>query len=375
MAAQKYTVAKELHIRQYAPRVQHDNLAGVLYEGFIIDAVEEVEGEVYEDPVTHFASNAWLKDGNGFYYWKGGVVGGDTALAPALLPRSTEWWFEFLQIERLWTELGTRGEGVSVAVWDTGFDNRRSTIVNTSRLSGENFLDVQMDKLGDTDPGFHGTEVLRLIGGDGSMPGVAPGCNLIVAKGVDQKNRRYKFKEFIESKSFKQADIVNISYAFLKEQDPDVFNQIVEFVPASDKIIVAAMGNYGKDFEFITAPGSFPSVIGVNAIMNEQMKLADLSTRVPNTHTICLTAPGVGIKSIFFSDQLSGTSYACAVVTGVCALIIAYLKKNNIPFSSGQIKSILESACIASSQWDKQLYGNGVLQSVSLIEKLKQLPL
>lgn len=358
MATVKYKVIEEMHIRSIAPQLMgNDNIIGLLQPGFIIDAIDDhLQGETYRE------SNLWLTDANGFYYWKGAAVkvGGDTDYSDA-----REWWFERLQVERIWNVLGTKGEGVRIAVWDTGVDVGRTGL---NGVTGYNFLDNSND-FQDTSNNLHGTNVARLI------RSIAPGCSIFAAKAYEKGGtgvERIAFENFANSDIFIKTDIINISYAFQRAGSDMIalINKMTEKIGFSHTVC-AAIGNFfpNANTPFTTYPSALPSVIAIGAINKD----GTLFEQSPNTNYVSFCAPGNEITNLLpNSENLKGTSFACAMVSGISALIISYFQKKGILINHSEVKNLLLNSCREQPDTPSR-FGNGVLDTDLLLQNIQNL--
>lgn len=283
-----------------------------------------------------------------------------------------EWWFKSLEIQWLWKELGTKGGGVSVAIWDSGLDNLFG-FMNRERIRGKNFFDDQGENyFGDENWERHGSEVARIIAASGDHWGVAPEASPIIARAVDDR-RIADFRAFMNDPGIRKADIINISHAFLPsvQEHSAVIAAMTATIPQSAKIIVAAAGNYGHTTGAIkTIPAALTGVVSVNATMNELHDLYPYSTGLEE---VTLMAPGTNMKCYFSSDLLHGTSFSCAIVSGICALAVAYLRNKGKPHDARIIKSVLMASCETRIDWHPGLHGSGVLNTRRLAQNLKAL--
>src|SRR5439155_2496923 len=85
--------------------------------------------------------------------------------------RGQEWWLGPLQLNQAWAV--SRGQGVTVAVLDTGVDSTHPDLAGSVTTGPDYFSDGA--KPGDPDWGEHGTAMASLIAGHGHGPGAASG--------------------------------------------------------------------------------------------------------------------------------------------------------------------------------------------------------
>lgn len=259
-----------------------------------------------------------------------------------------------------------------MAIWDSGLDNLFG-FMDRERTRGKNFLDGRgEDYFGDDNWERHGSEVARIIAASGDHWGIAPEASPIIARAVDDRSLS-DFRLFMKDPSIGKADIINISHAFLPSVDEhkDVIAAMKDTIPKSTKIIVAATGNYGHSSGAIeTIPAALPGVISVNATMNEHHEIYPYSTGLGE---VTLLAPGANMKCYFSGEPLYGTSFACAVVSGICALAVSFLRNANKPHGPDIIKRVLMASCDTQSGWIPGLHGSGVLNARRLAQNLKSL--
>lgn len=115
--------------------------------------------------------------------------------------------------------------------------------------------------------------------------------------------------------------IVNISMGIAAD-DP-ALAAAVTYAEAKDVLVVSAVGNdYAEAPDTAYFPAAYDSVIGVGAW--DGTDVADFSGRIG----VSVVAPGVRIAAVTNRNEAkaalrSGTSYACAYVSGVCADMLA----------------------------------------------------
>ena len=169
---------------------------------------------------------------------------------------------------------GDTGQGVTVAVLDTGIDNLpdfSGRLVGGVDLSGEN--NAYQDSYG------HGTFVAGLIAGDGTSSdgqygGEAPGANLVSIKvagagGTTHLDTLISGLQWaVDHQSRYGIKVLNISLG-IQPTESTVINpldQAVEAVWNSGIAVVASAGNAGPFNGTILSPGDDPLVITAGAL-------------------------------------------------------------------------------------------------------------
>ena len=104
------------------------------------------------------------------------------AAAPTDAVRGQEWWLGPMQLTQAWAF--SRGQGVTVAVLDTGVDPSHPDLAGSVTTGPDYYPDGA--SLGSSDWGLHGTAMASLIAGHGhgagapnGMMGVAPGAKVL----------------------------------------------------------------------------------------------------------------------------------------------------------------------------------------------------
>ena len=282
--------------------------------------------------------------------------------------------------------LGFRGEGVTIALLDAGFNYREQRALAHLRVKAvRDFIngdgDVS-DQAGQPVTGdeavsgqnLHGTRVLSVLAGfdPGSLIGVAPEADYILAKVEDvtpcsndphagpgcEESRELPVEEDrwiagLEWADSLGVDIVNSSigyniwddgsgYAYEDLDGRTALTTVAaELAVARGIVIVAAAGNEGnRPWQYVTVPADGRGVITVGAISLAGDHIASFSSHGPTPDGRIkpdVVAPGQGIvvasgrsaseelrDSFAVSDYLRqpGTSFATPLVSGVSALLL-----------------------------------------------------
>lgn len=243
------------------------------------------------------------------------------------------------------------GKNIGIAILDTGifqhpdFDNRIIA-----------FKDILNEKQKPYDDNGHGTHIAGIIGGTGKMSngafsGIAPKCNLIVAKVLDNKGNGSTedvlkgIDWVLKMKDSYNIRIMNISVGTIPNVEKEecmILVKAVEKAWDAGLVVVVAAGNNGPNPMTITTPGISRKVITVGASddhlvpKSNNMKI-HYSGRGPTQFCIKkpdVIAPGNNIISCKVMKDLnatswtecytnkSGTSMATPIVSGSLALLI-----------------------------------------------------
>lgn len=211
----------------------------------------------------------------------------------------------------------TRGQGVTVAVVDSGVDD-------IGQLAGR-VTSTDLTQTVPQDCVGHGTEVAAIIAASDrqaqGMPfeGVAPGASILSVKvnNAEQGSPALLAEGIIDAANF-GAGVINVSIT--TPSDSPELRSAVAYALSRDAVIVAAGGNDQSGGPGPFYPASYPGVLSVGAVASNGA-LASFSDQ--RSH-VAVTAPGVDVTSAGPTGdqtQLNGTSYATAFVSGVAALV------------------------------------------------------
>lgn len=259
------------------------------------------------------------------------------------------------------------GEGVVVAVLDSGVDSRHPDLAGTVVA----FVDFVADRAEPYDDHGHGTHVAGLIAGGGvedfAFRGMAPGARLAAVKVLDRDGEGREslvirgLEWCVREKDALGLRVVNLSLgggADLPWRD-DPLCQAAAAAWQSGLVVVTTAGNEGKRGPgTIRSPGISPYVITVGALAADQ-RTAPFSSRggeglaakpdvvAPGTSVVGPLAAGsqlarlhghLRVGSAYIAQ--SGSSVATAAVTGLTALAISTLPH----ISPDQVKWGLQGA-------------------------------
>ncbi|MFE3447477.1 type VII secretion-associated serine protease mycosin [Nonomuraea sp. NPDC059194] len=233
---------------------------------------------------------------------------GLTELSPTL------WAQTRMDTRRVWPL--TRGEGVTVAVIDSGVDSKHPLVPLRT--------EEDLTSTGNGDCVGHGTAVAGIIAGryrsDLPFYGVAPAVTLVSLK---QTNKERGDPAILVAAITRAADmnvdVINIS---TQTGDMPALRAAVQYALAKDIVIVAAAGNSDpKDKEQLEYPAAYDGVLSVGSVGPEGQRSVFSNTK----SNVAVMAPGQAVTSTWpgglFMEGLNGTSYAAPYVAGVAALV------------------------------------------------------
>ena len=283
-------------------------------------------------------------------------------------------YLHYLNIGDAWQNY--RGDGVTVAVIDTGIDTDHPEFAGRiSEYSYNATYDKIVKDYTAADGGYdwslvedvvgHGTAVTGVIAaamdGQGTV-GIAPQVNIIVIKAECDANGRFlRGSDLVFGLYYaieRDVDVVNMSFGGGGD-----FSAPVRLGVDSDILMVAAAGNDSTSAP--QQPASCEGVIGVGALEADGWNLAYYSNFGENTNlvapgTVYTAAAGGGYRT------MNGTSFASPIVAAALAL----MKSNGeYKYSSNEVlEEILYASCYDLGDLGPDFYyGYGALDISALL--------
>jgi len=208
------------------------------------------------------------------------------------------------------------GEGVKVAILDTGVDGHSS--LSHLNVRGISLLDEASQQKG---AGVHGTAVASLLAGSGDqVRGVAPAVNLMSIQVLDADGigDGFSLAQGIIRAVEEGAHVINLSLGTTIHSG--FLQDAVNYAIHRDVVVVASAGNEGEGR--LMFPARYPGVIAVGAVDREGQHVSFSNRGVE----LAVTAPGLGLTAAGAENDttsFSGTSGATPLVTGSIAALMS----------------------------------------------------
>jgi len=318
---------------------------------------------------------------------------------PAQISGPAEPNIEQINAPSLWA-LGYSGQGVTVAIMDTGADLNHPDIGPRWRGGSNSWFDPNGVYPLPTDRDGHGTQVTGLVlGGNsgGKFIGVAPeaqwiGVKIFADDGLAQASLIHAGYQWLLDPDGNPAtddapDIVNNSWGF--EASPDNCDDLArEFQPdiqtlkAAGIAVLFAAGNTGPYSSGSIAPANYPESFAVGSVgtPGSSTAISDFSARGPSAcdgtvypetvapgyqvWTSDLTAGGIFPNSFAL---VTGTSFSTPHASGVMALLLSAFPDTPVNTLETAIK---QSATDLGTVGADNDYGFGMIDALSAFNYL-----
>jgi subtilisin len=272
------------------------------------------------------------------------------------------------QIQSIETQQeGFTGEGVSVAVLDTGIDGSHEDLVDNLAGGYSVFTDAE-----NADPFYdangHGTHVAGTIGAvdnDLGVIGAAPEADLYAVKVLSNEGSGSLagIAEGLEWSIDNDIDIINMSLG--GSSGSSILEDFTDLAYEEGSLVVAAAGNSGNrggNNDTVGYPANYESAMAVAAV-DENNDRASFSSTGP---AVEISAPGVNVLSTTPGDTydaFNGTSMAAPHVAGAAAQVL----EAKPDLGSSELRSLLNDT--AQGLGASHQYGNGLVQTLDAVKE------
>ncbi|EMA64394.1 peptidase S8/S53 subtilisin kexin sedolisin [Halorubrum kocurii JCM 14978] len=316
-------------------------------ESVAIERLLDVRGveRVHGNFEVELDSAAAAESGNTPQIGAPGPAAGPTSTASATGTNAT-YGVEMVRAPEVWETFGTRGEGATVAVFDTGIDPEHPDL----NVSGWAEYDANGNLVSEGpedayDDDGHGTHVAGTVAGgntSGTAIGVAPESDLYGIKVLDDTGSGTFLQVVAGMEHATENEGIDVLQLSLGgDGQADEFIEPIQNARSAGKIVVASSGNSGSGTS--SSPGNVYESFAVGAVdqnaevayfsggetlnTSEDWTKDALTSDWPDEYVVPdASAPGVSVNSSTAGGgyrTLSGTSMAAPHVSGVAALMLS----------------------------------------------------
>jgi hypothetical protein len=254
-----------------------------------------------------------------------GVQAGAAPLGNGLLD-----WLGVTGDNSLW------GKGLKIAILDTGIADH---IAFKNAIERINLVPLPADP---ADLNGHGTSVASLIFSSNPLaPGIAPGATPLSVRIADDNGSSNSFliAQGIIAAVDAGAQLINISLG--GNGRSGLVENALEYARQAGALVIASAGNTGM--KGVMHPAASPLAIAVGAVDANNQHMAFSTTG----NQVAVAAPGYAVNTAYPGNkmaQVSGTSPAAPIITGVLAATMRQGGSNNL--SSTAALSAMNSSLV-----------------------------
>jgi subtilisin family serine protease len=327
----KVTVNKYLNVRVGKPSVN-----APCYQYLAPGSELEVDGQSYPGD-TYKDINIWYKDAADNYYWSGGVQNN------FIKNQSFDYWFDLLEMIDIQKIEG--GENANILILDSGINDFLPAFNTALVQPASNFAPNSNSTLS-KDGDCHGTHCSGLIAARLTeyKVGVATKskiyCGKITENGEldDSGTMKSALREFLKGNY--DFDVISISQTTIA--DDHELQTLIQNHVDKKRIVIAAIGNDNQlsNSNKKRYPGFYDNCISVGAC-DKNNQLSAYTCYPSKVNIFCYGTNILSYKKDPFPQTLTGTSQSTAIVAGICALIISFLKKQRIDYDQTSVRNLL----------------------------------
>lgn len=300
-----------------------------------------------------------------------------TVAAPAAADsiRDQQYWLADYGFIDAWRF--SQGEGVTVAVIDTGVDGSvkdlAGAVVGGTDVSGIGTPDGEKP-LGENSD--HGTLVASMLAGRGTGPGhgsgiigVAPKASILAisvafGEAAEDINSDDQIASAVRWAVDNGADVINMSLTRNSLQWPESWDDAFLYAFDNDVVVVAAAGNRAGGTTEVGAPATIPGVLTVAGVDRNREASFDASSQ---GMTIAVSAPSEDLVAAAPGDRYftwGGTSGAAPLVSGLVALVRAEYPELD---AANVINRVVSTATQVGDSEHSPIYGFGLINAYAAV--------
>lgn len=279
------------------------------------------------------------------------------------------WSITAFDLPKAWEK--TQGEGVKIAVVDTGCDLKHPDLVD-NLLPGINLINTSKPPLDDNGHGTHATGIICASNNEIGVVGSAPGAKVMPIKVLDKTGNGDLGTVAIGVRWAVDNGADFISMSLGSPRPLQNIRKAIQYAESKGVVVFCAAGNMGLSRD-VFFPSAYPETIAIGSI-DENFDRSKFSNTGKNLDFL---APGGKILSTTPNSWygiMSGTSQACPWVVGIAALCLAWQRKYKpeTPLRGAQAyRDLFAKHCISvKGKNNKQIYqGFGIIDPRELLKE------
>jgi major intracellular serine protease len=281
------------------------------------------------------------------------------------------WSITAFDLPSAWNK--TKGEGVKVAVLDTGCDLDHPDL-KCNLLPGINLVKPSSPPNDDNNHGTHVSGIIAAKNNEIGMVGVAPEAKIVPVKVLD-KHGNGSLEDVTKGIRW-SVDEAKVDLICMSLGSPNPVQEVrkaIQYAQSKGVVCFVAAGNSGVT-KSVFYPANYPETIAIGSI-DENFNRSSFSNTGRN---LDFMAPGNRILSTIPKNWyalLSGTSMAAPFAVGVAALLLSYSRKKGKEFrTAAEYVEEFKKHTIPVSELhfeDRKFYeGFGIIDPKRLVEGL-----
>jgi major intracellular serine protease len=238
------------------------------------------------------------------------------------------WSISKMNIPSLWSY--SQGESVTVAVIDSGCDLNHEDL-KQNYVQGKNFIDPSKEPMDENSHGTHVAGTIAAVNNRYGVVGVAPKTQIMPIKvfSADGRGSNIDVANAVVWAANNGADLLCMSLG--SPYPSRELHQAILYAAKKKVVSFCAAGNGGEQSD-IYYPAKYEDTVSIGAVDNMLHRTFFTCSGVE----LDFLAPGQDILSTTPNNTyslMSGTSMANPFVVGCAALLLSFVKKNNIDVS------------------------------------------
>ncbi len=286
--------------------------------------------------------------------------------------RNSEYWLDEYGIRTAWKT--TQGEGVTIAVIDTGVDGSvaelQGVVVGGTDVSGIGSPDGQtpIGSVGSE----HGTMVAALAagrgtGGNSGVIGSAPKASILsisIGFGEGATSSDDQIARAVRWAVDNGADVINMSLTRNTLDWPASWDDAFLYAEDNNVVVVAAAGNRGSGTTQVGAPATMPGVLTVAGVDINGEASFDASSQGITIAVAAASEDLVGVVPGGGHVIWNGTSGATPIVAGIVALVKAAHPELD---AANIINRVVSTARDEGAPGPDPIYGFGLIDAQAAV--------